>query len=169
MYGKVLDELTQSLNFTLELVSEVYEYGMWNKENQTWSGVMGEIVSGRADFAIVDMSMTSLRVRYVDFTLPLIISKNSLFVKEPGICGVKWFGYLQVYIDKIKNITKNCVIFSIIATLEIIIIHIHYFLFQNNFLYSIDRLLLFYMLWDLCDEQIKRIKIFSVNNACRLT
>ncbi|XP_014467502.1 PREDICTED: uncharacterized protein LOC106740710 [Dinoponera quadriceps] len=97
LYGKVLDELTCSLNFTLDVVSEVNQHGLWNKKNKTWSGVMGEIVSGRADFAIADMSMTSLRVRYVDFTLPLIISRNDLYVKEPGICGVKWQGYFQAF------------------------------------------------------------------------
>ncbi|RLU16068.1 ObirIr14 [Ooceraea biroi] len=97
LYGKVLDELTYSLNFTLDIVSEVNGNGLWNRQNNTWSGVMAEIVSGRADFAIADMSMTSLRIRYVDFTLPLIISRNSLFIKEPDMCGVKWFGYLQAF------------------------------------------------------------------------
>lgn len=96
LYGKVLQELTCSLNFTLHILSEMDEHGMWNSQDNTWSGVMGEIVSGRADFAIADMSMTSLRVYYVDFTLPLIISRNNLFIKEPGICGVKWLGYFQV-------------------------------------------------------------------------
>ncbi|KMQ87829.1 glutamate receptor 3-like isoform x2 protein, partial [Lasius niger] len=95
LYGNVVNELTHSLNFSLDVVSELDDHGLWNRKNRTWSGVMNEIVSGRADFAIADMSMTSLRVRYVDFTLPLIISKNSLFVREPGICGVKWLGYFQ--------------------------------------------------------------------------
>lgn len=96
MYGKVLEELTYSLNFTLKIVAEMSEHGVWSEQNQTWSGVMDEIVSDRADFAIADMSMTSLRVRYVDFTLPLIISRNNLYIREPGICGVKWLGYFQV-------------------------------------------------------------------------
>lgn len=96
LYGKVLDELAYSLNFTLVIVSEEVEHGLWNKKNGTWSGVMGEVVSGRADFAIADMSMTSLRVHFVDFTLPLIISKNNLYIKESGFCGVEWFGYFQV-------------------------------------------------------------------------
>lgn len=96
MYGKVLEELTCSLNFTLKIVTELNEHGLWNKENRSWSGVMGEIVSGRADLGIADMSMTSFRVRFVDFTLPLIISRNTLYIKQPGICGVKWLGYFQV-------------------------------------------------------------------------
>ncbi|XP_072757304.1 glutamate receptor 1-like [Anoplolepis gracilipes] len=97
LYGKVLDELTHSLNFSLDIVSILNDHGMWNNENLSWSGVMNEIVSGRADFAIADMSMTSFRVRYVDFTLPLIISKNSLFIRQPGICGVKWLSYFQMF------------------------------------------------------------------------
>ncbi|XP_029680403.1 glutamate receptor 1-like [Formica exsecta] len=97
LYEKVVEELTHSLNFSLDIVSELDEHGMWNPKNHSWSGVMNEIVSGRADFAIADMSMTSFRVRYVDFTLPLIISKNSLFIREPGVCGVKWLGYFQTF------------------------------------------------------------------------
>lgn len=96
MYGKILEELAYSLNFTFDIVSRMTEYGLWNHQNRSWSGVMGEIVSGRADFAIADMSMTTFRVYYVDFTLPLIISKNVLYIKEPRSCGVKWLGYFQV-------------------------------------------------------------------------
>lgn len=98
LYEKVVEELTHSLNFSVDIVSKLDEHGMWNPKNHSWSGVMNEIVSGRADFAIADMSMTSFRVRYVDFTLPLIISKNSLFIREPGVCGVKWLGYFQVIV-----------------------------------------------------------------------
>ncbi|XP_011637375.1 glutamate receptor 1-like [Pogonomyrmex barbatus] len=97
IYGKVLEELAYSLNFTLKIVARMKEHGLWNPQNDTWSGVMGEIVEGRADFAVADMSMTSFRIRYVDFTLPLIISRNSLYIKEPGICGVKWLGYFQTF------------------------------------------------------------------------
>jgi len=96
LYDKVVNELACSLNFTPHIVSEMNEYGMWRKHNGTWSGVMDEIVSGRADLAIAGMSMTSLRALYVDFTMPLIISKNRLFIKEPEVCGVEWLGYFQV-------------------------------------------------------------------------
>ncbi|XP_012235251.1 glutamate receptor U1-like [Linepithema humile] len=101
LYGKVLQELQYSLNFTLKIVSELDDHGTYDFENNIWSGVMGEIVSGRADFAIADMSMTSLRIKDVDFTLPLIVSKNSLFIKEPAICGVKWLGYFQAFNSQI--------------------------------------------------------------------
>lgn len=98
LYNKVLIELTHALNFTLKIVKEVDEHGMWKHKGLGWSGAMGEVVSGHADFVIADMTMTSLRIRDVDFTLPLIISRDKLFIKEPTICGVKWFGYFQVLI-----------------------------------------------------------------------
>ncbi|XP_011880266.1 PREDICTED: glutamate receptor 1-like [Vollenhovia emeryi] len=116
MYGKVLEELTYSLNFTLNVVSQMGEHGLWNRQNRTWSGVMGEIVSGRADFAIADMSMTSFRVGHVDFTLPLIISRNSLYIKEPGICGVKWLGYFQTF-----NLCTWATIVTLIATAPLLL------------------------------------------------
>ncbi|XP_018053805.1 PREDICTED: glutamate receptor 2-like [Atta colombica] len=97
MYGKVLEELMNSLNFTVKIVSQINEHGVQNRQTLIWSGVMGKIVSGRADFAVADMSLTSLRKRYVDFMLPLIISRINLYIKEPGICGVKWIGYFQTF------------------------------------------------------------------------
>jgi len=96
MYVKMLDELKYTLNFTFKIVSQKDEYGVWNRHNHTWSGAMAEIVSGNADFAMADMSVTSFRMKYVDFTLPLIISKTCLYIREPEVCGVQWLGYFQV-------------------------------------------------------------------------
>ncbi|KYN03489.1 Glutamate receptor 3 [Cyphomyrmex costatus] len=97
MYGKVLEELTSSLNFTVNIVSQITEHGIQNRQTLIWSGVMGKMVSGCADFAVADMSLTSLRKDYVDFTLPLIVSRINLYIKEPGMCGVKWIGYFQTF------------------------------------------------------------------------
>ncbi|KAG5318485.1 GRIA1 protein, partial [Acromyrmex heyeri] len=97
MYTKVFEELTSHLNFTVNIVSQKVEYGMRNRQTLIWSGVMGEIVYNRADFAIADMALTSFRICFVDFTLPLIVSKIHLYFKEPGICGVKWIGYFQTF------------------------------------------------------------------------
>jgi len=96
MYTKMLEELKSTLNFTLKIVSQKNEYGVWNRRTRTWSGAMAEIVSGNADFAMADISMTSFRMQYVDFTLPLIISKTCLYIREPEVCGVQWLGYFQV-------------------------------------------------------------------------
>ncbi|KYN34710.1 Glutamate receptor delta-2 subunit [Trachymyrmex septentrionalis] len=97
VFTKVFEELTSHLNFTVNIVSQKLEYGIRNRQTLIWSGVMGEIVYGRADFAIADVALTSFRICFVDFTLPLVVSKINLYFKEPGICGVKWIGYFQTF------------------------------------------------------------------------
>ncbi|XP_018406436.1 PREDICTED: uncharacterized protein LOC108782629 [Cyphomyrmex costatus] len=97
IYAKVLEELMNSLNFTVKIVSQKMEHGMRNRQTLIWSGVMGEIVYDRADFAIADMSMTSFRICFVDFTHTLIISRINLYIKEQELCGVKWIGYFQTF------------------------------------------------------------------------
>ncbi|KAG5331159.1 GLR1 protein, partial [Acromyrmex charruanus] len=116
MYGKVLEELMSSLNFTVKIVSQINEHGIQNRQTLIWTGVMGKIVSGRADFAVADMSLTSLRKRYVDFTLPLIVSRINLYIKEPGICGVKWIGYFQTF-----NSRTWATIIILIATVPLLL------------------------------------------------
>ncbi|XP_067204106.1 probable glutamate receptor [Linepithema humile] len=123
LYNKVLEELTNTLNCTLNIVSEFADHGTYDFENNIWSGVMGEIVSGRADIAIADMSMTSLRIKDVDFTLPLIVSKNSLFIKEPGTCGVKWLGYFQVF-----NLQIWIALITVIAITPLLLLYIKYYM-----------------------------------------
>ncbi|KAG5320137.1 GRIA1 protein, partial [Pseudoatta argentina] len=116
MYGKALEELMSSLNFTVKIVSQINEHGIQNRQTLIWTGVMGKIVSGRADFAVADMSLTSLRKRYVDFTLPLIVSRINLYIKEPGICGVKWIGYFQTF-----NSRTWATIIILIATVPLLL------------------------------------------------
>nr|XP_012235170.1 PREDICTED: glutamate receptor 3-like [Linepithema humile] len=123
LYTKVLEELKDTLNCTLNIVSELEDHGTYNFENNIWSGVMGEIVSNRADFAIADMSMTSLRIKDVDFTLPLIVSKSSLFIKEPETCGVKWLGYFQVF-----NLQIWIALIMVIAITPLLLLYMKYYM-----------------------------------------
>lgn len=91
-----MKELSGALNFSLKIVSRMDEYGTWNPNENTWSGAIGEIYAGRADISISDFSMTSARLYVVDFTFPLIISKNCVFIKEPTKFAIKWSSYFQV-------------------------------------------------------------------------
>ncbi|XP_047350396.1 glutamate receptor 1-like [Vespa velutina] len=95
MFGRILKELCVSLNFSLKVVSKVDEYGRWNPNDNTWSGAIGEIYAGRADISISDFSMTSARLNVVDFTFPLVSSKNCIFIKEPNKFAIKWSSYFQ--------------------------------------------------------------------------
>ncbi|XP_035732953.1 uncharacterized protein LOC118446415 isoform X4 [Vespa mandarinia] len=97
IFGKILRELSMTLNFSFNIVSEVEEYGSWNLKEKTWSGAVGELYAGRADISISDFSITSARLNAVDFTLPLLLSKKCLYIREPEIFAIKWSSFFLTF------------------------------------------------------------------------
>ncbi|XP_035733003.1 glutamate receptor ionotropic, delta-1-like [Vespa mandarinia] len=97
VFGKIFRELCETLNFSFDIVSEVEEYGSWNPKEKTWSGAMGELHAGRADISISDFAMTSARLNVVDFTFPLLISRNSLYIQEPRAFAIGWSSYFLAF------------------------------------------------------------------------
>lgn len=95
-FGSVMQELSKSMNFTIEVVSSMPTYGTWNEEEHTWTGVIGEVTSRRADFGVAEFSMTKQRMDAVDFTLPLILSRNKIYFKKPDGSSVQWSAYFKV-------------------------------------------------------------------------
>ncbi|KAL2713236.1 glutamate receptor 1-like isoform X1 [Vespula squamosa] len=93
IYGNIFRELCISLNFSIDIVSEVKEYGRWNPKEKTWSGAIAEIYYGRADISLSDFSMTNARLNAIDFTVPVLISKECLFFQKPEIFAIKWSSY----------------------------------------------------------------------------
>ncbi|KAL2712482.1 putative glutamate receptor [Vespula squamosa] len=101
MFGRILKELCMTLNFSLNIVSEVEEYGIWNPKEKTWSGAVGELYAGRADISISDFSITSARLNAVDFTLPLLLSKNYIYIQKPEIFAIKWSSYFLAFSNSV--------------------------------------------------------------------
>nr|XP_050852285.1 probable glutamate receptor [Vespula vulgaris] len=93
LLGRMLMEFSITLNFSFEIVSEIETYGTWNPENNTWSGAIGELYSGRGDISLSGFSMTNARLNAVDFTFPFVTSKFFLYIQEPEIFTIKWTSY----------------------------------------------------------------------------
>ncbi|XP_046828254.1 probable glutamate receptor [Vespa crabro] len=97
IYGRILKELCATLNFSFNIVSEVEEHGRWNPKEKTWSGAIAELYTGRADISLSEFSMTNDRLNAVDFTNPVLISKDCLFFREPEIFAIKWSSYFLAF------------------------------------------------------------------------
>ncbi|XP_043682408.1 glutamate receptor 1-like isoform X1 [Vespula pensylvanica] len=97
LYGRILRELCATLNFSFDIVSEVEQYGRWNPEKKTWSGAIAELYAGRANISLSEFSITNARLNAVDFTLPILISKNCLFFREPELFAIKWSSYFLTF------------------------------------------------------------------------
>ncbi|XP_071794215.1 glutamate receptor 1-like [Asterias amurensis] len=77
------EELGHDFSYELELVSDG-DYGRYDIDSHSWSGLMGRLVNGYADIAAAPMAVTPLRDEYVDFTVPFIKSELGVLVKHPS-------------------------------------------------------------------------------------
>ncbi|XP_035718041.1 uncharacterized protein LOC118439891 [Vespa mandarinia] len=109
--GRILRNLCVTLNFSVNIVSEVEEYGNWNSKEKTWSGAVGELYAGRADISIGDFTITGPRLNAVDFTLPLLLTKKCLYIREPQIFAIKWSSFILVRYLAIKLFLFLCLTF----------------------------------------------------------
>ncbi|XP_020292091.1 glutamate receptor ionotropic, delta-2-like [Pseudomyrmex gracilis] len=93
--GLLLIELSQAMNFTIEILDPVDEYGSWSWHDMAWTGVIGQLVTGKADIGVSELTITSSRLYAVDFTMPLIRLRNRLYFKQPNGFNVQWSGYFK--------------------------------------------------------------------------
>ncbi|CAD1478680.1 unnamed protein product [Heterotrigona itama] len=95
--GAVIKELSKSMNFKIEVASSVLIYGSWNEEKGIWTGVIGELITDRADIGVAEFSMTTSRLDIVDFTFPLILSRNRIYFKKPDGSFIHWSAYFKIF------------------------------------------------------------------------
>lgn len=62
-----------------------------------WNGMIGEIVRGVADLAIVDLTITAQREEAVDFTLPFMNTGISILFKKPTTKVTTLFSFLSPF------------------------------------------------------------------------
>ena len=69
----LLDELASKLQckFAIQMVAD-NKYGTYDPATGKWAGMIGEVISGSADMAVADMSITAMREEAVDFTVPFM-------------------------------------------------------------------------------------------------
>ena len=83
-YGFAID-LVDLIMRDLEVTYEFYEVpdGTYGKLiNDTWTGMIGEIISGKADLAVGDLQITAEREAAVDFSIPFMDTGISILLKN---------------------------------------------------------------------------------------
>ncbi|XP_064637978.1 glutamate receptor-like isoform X2 [Lineus longissimus] len=58
-------------------------YGGYDKVNDTWNGMIGELVRGEADLAVAPLTITAAREKVVDFSKPFMSLGISIMIKKP--------------------------------------------------------------------------------------
>ncbi|XP_043602911.1 glutamate receptor 1-like isoform X3 [Bombus pyrosoma] len=96
-FSRAVNELENYLNFTLDIVTEELEFGSFNVTTKCWNGAFRLVASGEVDIGLSDFSMTNIRLDYVDYTVPIITTRDCLYVKQPEMSAVKWLAYYKAY------------------------------------------------------------------------
>ncbi|CAL7936744.1 unnamed protein product [Xylocopa violacea] len=95
--SRVINELQAALNFTIVIAAEKLGYGGYNQTSKSWNGAFRLVASGEVDIGLADFSMTNIRLDYVDYTVPIITTRNCLYLKQPELMAVKWFAYYKTF------------------------------------------------------------------------
>lgn len=81
----VLDALAEANNFTYSITPE--QDGVYGVKDDkgNWNGMMGQLVSKKADLAAADLTVTDARKMDVSFTSPVFHSSNRILVWRPQV------------------------------------------------------------------------------------
>ncbi|XP_054152427.1 glutamate receptor ionotropic, kainate 2-like [Oppia nitens] len=93
----LIDELSKLLGFKYKFKTvDDNKYGAKN-ETGFWNGLIGEVLNGKADIAVVDLTITSKRAEAVDFTLPFMNTGISILFKKPTTKVTTLFSFLSPF------------------------------------------------------------------------
>ncbi|XP_071033536.1 glutamate receptor 1 [Parasteatoda tepidariorum] len=80
----LMDSICESLHIECEIkLVEDDTHGRFDQMKGRWTGIVGEIIQGKADVAIADLIIRPERQRVVDFTDPFELVTFSLLMKDP--------------------------------------------------------------------------------------
>lgn len=95
-FAKILEELSDTLNFSLRTFSEDIN-GSFDYRTNQWTGVIGRLTRNEVDLGIAEFSMTGRRLDAVDFTYPVMLSQNNIYMRQPdSYLALQWSGYFRV-------------------------------------------------------------------------
>lgn len=92
----LLNKLAKKLqfNYVLKEVSD----GQYGKiQNGSWNGMIRELLDGKADLAIVDLTITKERQSAVDFTHPFMTLGIAIMFKKPKVEKAELFSFLMPF------------------------------------------------------------------------
>ncbi|KAH8310302.1 hypothetical protein KR044_000643, partial [Drosophila immigrans] len=97
-YGvDLIKELADKLGFTFSFHNGGNDYGSFNKTTNQTSGMLKEIVEGRADLAITDLTITSEREEAIDFSIPFMNLGIAILYVKPQKAEPALFSFMDPF------------------------------------------------------------------------
>merc|ERR1711892_1000392 len=87
--------------FSVHLVSDG-KYGRYDSSTGSWTGMVGEVMSGSAEMAAADLTTTASRERAVDFTVPFLHVGITILYKKPS-----WARRMTVSVSSVDDLARQ--------------------------------------------------------------
>ncbi|XP_014219327.1 glutamate receptor ionotropic, kainate 5-like [Copidosoma floridanum] len=122
-YSSVLNELSKSLNFTLNFTCTEKFGGTYNKSENKWTGAIGRLERGEVELGASEFTMTENRLGVIDFSFPIMISRSKIYVQQPDGSAMNLYSYFKVYhINVWLSIKFTYIMASLVVTILRLII-----------------------------------------------
>ncbi|KPJ19819.1 Glutamate receptor, ionotropic kainate 2 [Papilio machaon] len=92
----LIEKLSEILGFSYEFEVEL-EYGTKDPQTQKWNGMIYQLMEDKADFAICDFTITSLRQSAIDFSTPFMSLGIGILYKTPSKQPPEMFSFMAVF------------------------------------------------------------------------
>uniref|UniRef100_A0A2K6PA19 Glutamate ionotropic receptor AMPA type subunit 1 n=1 Tax=Rhinopithecus roxellana TaxID=61622 RepID=A0A2K6PA19_RHIRO len=97
-------------SYRLEIVSDG-KYGARDPDTKAWNGMVGELVYGRAEWAVAPLTITLVREEVIDFSKPFMSLGISIMIKKPQKSKPGVFSFL----DPLAYEIWMCIVFAYIG------------------------------------------------------
>ncbi|XP_045610633.2 probable glutamate receptor isoform X2 [Procambarus clarkii] len=95
-FGDVWELLKAELNFTYTVITPADgEYGSYR--NGSWTGMIGDVLSGRAHVVVAHLSQTYSRALVIDFSSVLLKFSYRIFAQPHGGSAASWTAYTRPF------------------------------------------------------------------------
>ncbi|KAL9893324.1 glutamate receptor ionotropic, kainate 2-like isoform 1-T1 [Glossina fuscipes fuscipes] len=97
-YGiDLIKELADKLGFNFTFINGGNDYGSFNKTTNVTTGMLKEMVEGRADLAVTDLTITSEREEVIDFSIPFMNLGIGILYLKPQKSNPTTFSFMDPF------------------------------------------------------------------------
>ncbi|XP_057669816.1 glutamate receptor ionotropic, kainate 2-like [Diorhabda carinulata] len=94
----LMDEIANILEFQYEIyLTEGNIYGKFIESEKRWTGLIGDLLEGRAHLALCDLTINQQRRSYVDFSMPFMTLGIAIMHKLPAKEEANPFAFLDPF------------------------------------------------------------------------
>lgn len=92
----VVKELSEIMNFTIDITKFAGASGTWKSFGEVWSEMIDVVAKGEFDLGASTFVFSKARYEVVDFTQTIMSDHRKFFFKQPDGAAFAWSQYFQV-------------------------------------------------------------------------